>query len=77
MSEEKRNQAEWENPENWHGGFFGVYRSEKDTRVVVPKRNPKTGWTFNFAKPQAYLALLGILLLVATISAVAILLENR
>ncbi len=72
-----RDQREWENPDNWHGGIFGVYESEADSRVIVPKKNPKMGWTFNFAKPQAWLLLAGILLLAATITVVAILLEKR
>ena len=72
-----RDQREWEDPDNWHGGFWGIYKSEKDSRLLVPKKNPKMGWTFNFAKPQAYLILAGILALGATIAVGAILLEKR
>jgi len=72
-----RNQREWENPDNWSGGCFGIYKSEKDSRLLVPKKNPKMGWTFNFAKPQAYLILVGILALGATIATIAILLDKR
>lgn len=56
-----RNQSEWENPKNWSGGVFGIYKSEKDTRLWVPKKNPKMGWTFNFAKPSAYVWLSGLI----------------
>lgn len=75
MSETTRNQREWENPENW--SRLGSYRSAKDSRVFVPNRNRFFLWTFNFAKPQAYLALAGILALGATIAVVAIMLEKR
>jgi uncharacterized membrane protein len=41
-------QQEWEKPENWTG-WLGTYRSTRDSRLWVPKRNPRLGWTLNFA----------------------------
>jgi len=43
--QEEINQAEWENPDNWST----IYFSKKDSGTWVPKRNPKHGWTINFA----------------------------
>lgn len=66
----ERNQSEWENPKNWSGGVFGIYKSDKDTRLWVPKKNPKMGWTFNFAKTSAYIwlgLLIGVPLAIAAI----------
>ena len=40
-------QSEWENPNNWSS----IYFSKRDSRMVVPKKNPKHGWTINFAHP--------------------------
>lgn len=71
-----RNQSEWENPRNWSGGAFGIYKSEKDTRVWVPKRNPKMGWTFNFAKPTAYVWLALLILVPLTIALAVIFLAK-
>ena len=46
------NEQEWARPENW--SRFGVYRSQRDMRLWVPKRNhPRLGWTLNFAHPGA------------------------
>jgi uncharacterized membrane protein len=50
------NKQEWERPENW-SGWFGTYRSTRDQRLWVPKRNPRLGWTLNFAHPGARWAL--------------------
>ena len=44
-NQDEINQLEWENPDNWSS----IYFSKKDTRTVVPKKNPKHGWTINFA----------------------------
>ena len=51
-----------ENPENWKWGIF--YFNKKDHRMVVPKRNPIMGWTFNFAHPAGYIFLALILLFI-------------
>lgn len=64
MNQDERNEQEWKNPKNWSGGIFGIYRSEKDTRVWMPKKNPKTGWTFNFAKRASFYWLFGTLLFI-------------
>lgn len=74
--DETRNQSEWENPRNWSGGVFGIYKSERDTRLWVPKRNPKLGWTVNFAKPSAVVwlsPLIGVPIALAAIGITAIL----
>ncbi len=42
------NQTEWENPDNWST----IYFSKRDSRPSVPKKNPKHGWTINFAHPK-------------------------
>ncbi|MDQ8005423.1 MAG: DUF5808 domain-containing protein [Pedobacter sp.] len=51
-----------EDPENWKWGF--LYFNKKDHRILVPKRNPIMGWTFNFAHPAGYIFLIIILLLI-------------
>lgn len=51
-----------DNPENWKWGI--LYFNKKDYRIIVPKRNPGLGWTFNFAHPAGYIFLILILLLV-------------
>ncbi|MBE7177155.1 MAG: hypothetical protein INR69_12160 [Mucilaginibacter polytrichastri] len=40
-------------PEAWKWGI--IYVNTDDPRIVVPKRNPGFGWTFNFAHWQSYL----------------------
>ena len=45
-------------PENYRLGIF--YFNRKDKRTIVPKRMRMLGWTFNFARPWAYLLVLGI-----------------
>jgi uncharacterized membrane protein len=42
------NAQEWARPENW-SGWLGTYRSARDRRLWVPKKNPRLGWTLNFA----------------------------
>ena len=57
--QERLNQQEWERPENWTG--WSGYRSARDTRVWVPKRNDAAcGWTLNFAHRAAWWSLLGL-----------------
>lgn len=46
--QEEINRAEWEDPNNWST----IYFSKRDSRPSVPKRNPKQGWTINFAHPK-------------------------
>ena len=61
--QEKRDQAEWENPDNW----TLIYFSKRDSRPWVPKRTPAYGWTINFGHPKGarwiyYLMLIFLLL---------------
>ena len=51
MDQKEINKKEWENTESWSGGLLGFYFSKKDTRIWVPKSNPKMGWTVNTAHP--------------------------
>ena len=53
------NDQEWSRPENWTG-WLGSYRSERDTRLWVPKRNPAMGWTLNFARRGSYWTMVGL-----------------
>lgn len=64
MNQEQINQREWADDNNWTGDAktMGIYFSHKDSRIVVPKRNPKTGWTLNLAKPAGVKWLLMALL---------------
>ena len=50
------NQQEWSRDENW---TWWRYRSERDTRLWVPKRN-RMGWTLNFARRGSYWTMLGL-----------------
>jgi uncharacterized membrane protein len=61
MTQREINEAEWRDPKNWHGGWLGLYKSERDTRVWVPKPNPRMGMTVNFAHRSGVLTLLLIL----------------
>jgi uncharacterized membrane protein len=65
MTQRERNEAEWRDPANWYGGWLGIYSSELDTRVLVPKRRPIMGWTLNMAHPLGKVIGLGLLLLIA------------
>lgn len=48
--------------------YLGIfYFNKKDKRAIVPKINSWMGWTINFARPQAYLIIL-ILVVVAVIT---------
>jgi uncharacterized membrane protein len=58
-AQEAINQQEWERPDNW-SGRLGRYRRERDTRLWVPKPNPRMGWTLNFAHPQAWVSCVGL-----------------
>ena len=41
---------EWHDPKNWRS--LGRYSAPNDPRVMVPKRNPRLGWTFNSGQPE-------------------------
>lgn len=60
LSREIRDTAS-KDPSNWRGVF---YFNRKDSRIVVPKINPATGWTFNLANPYSYLLIVGIVLII-------------
>ncbi|NPD47342.1 hypothetical protein HNS38_11205 [Lentimicrobium sp. L6] len=47
-------------PDNWKASF---YVNSKDPRVIVPKKNPKMGWTLNFGNVYSYLLLIAIIIL--------------
>jgi uncharacterized membrane protein len=50
------NKAERENSDNWTSP--GFYFSKRDTRWIVPKRNPVLGWTFNLGNKKGAWAML-------------------
>ncbi len=63
------NKSEWENQENWTSP--GFYFSKKDTRWIVPKRNPVLGWTFNLGhKRGAWAMLLSFLIPIIILSGI-------
>ena len=53
---------EIDNSGKYYWGLF--YFNKNDKRVIVPKVNRGLGWTINFARPQAYLVILIIVLAV-------------
>ena len=63
-TEDAVNQRERENPANWAAGI--IYRSNRDSRWMVPKRPlgwggiRQTGWTLNFAHRRSWWVLLGL-----------------
>ena len=52
----------WHDAKNWRLYVFYVCR--EDPRLIVPKRLRMTGWTMNFAHPQAYLLFAALLAVV-------------
>jgi hypothetical protein len=46
----------WSDPANWP--LAGLYYCKGDPRIIVPKRNPRFGWTMNFAHTSTWVALL-------------------
>lgn len=71
-SQEERNRREWENPANWTLPV-GIYFSKRDTRWMVPKRNPMLGWTFNLATAKGAWCYLGSFLIPILILAAVVL----
>ena len=63
MNRNEINKREWNNPDNWQGGFLGIYYSKEDTRSWVPKRIPWMGWTINFAKTSGVLSLVMLMII--------------
>ena len=55
-------EAEWENPNNWHATLF--YFAPRDSRTFVPKRAPGIGLTVNFAKLTGIAFVSGIIVIV-------------
>ena len=76
MNQDERNDEEWRDPKNWSGGIFGIYRSEKDTRVWVPKKNPKAGWTLNLTKRASFYWMFGTLLFIVVILLIVFAMEH-
>lgn len=62
-------EREWRDPANWR--WMGIYVAPKDPRLVVRKKTPHFGWTFNFAHRGAWWLLAGVLLVPLTIIVVA------
>ena len=54
-------EAEWKNPSNWH---WWHYAASRDPRIWVRKRDPRFGWTLNFAYPLSWVWLACILSLI-------------
>jgi len=69
VDQQEINEREWHAPDNWHGGWLGIYVSEQDTRFLVPKRNRIMGWTLNFAHPGARFAF--VLVIVTIVAGLA------
>jgi uncharacterized membrane protein len=64
MRQDDINEAEWRNPANWSWrGPLGLYASQRDTRLIVPKAVPAMGFTVNFAHPGCTVFLVAITLL--------------
>lgn len=55
-SKDEINRSEWENQDNWTSP--GFYFSKRDSRWIVPKRNPILGWTFNLGNPKGAFAMI-------------------
>lgn len=53
------------NPGNWRGPF---YFNRRDPRLLVPKLNKSLGWTLNFSRPGAYIAILALIALIVIIA---------
>lgn len=62
MAPDETNQKEWDNPQNWSDRWIGLYFSKRDSRLWVPKRNPRLGWTLNLAHPAGAVWLFGLFL---------------
>ena len=55
----EENENMHQDPNNWKLGIF--YFNPKDKRILVLKRLPGFGFTFNFANPYSILVILGII----------------
>ena len=72
MDQRQINDAEWQDPKNWHGGWLGVYHSQQDSRLWVPKRNPIMGWTVNTARPAGLALVIAPFLVALVVVVVAL-----
>lgn len=70
--QEQTNEREWQDPANWTLPV-GIYFSKRDTRWIVPKRNPMLGWTFNLATQKGAWFFLGSFLIPIILLAAVIL----
>ena len=48
-----------QDPDNYKWGIF--YFNKRDSRIILSKKNPYTGFTINLANPFTYLILLGFI----------------
>jgi uncharacterized membrane protein len=69
--EQERNDLEWSNPDNWTLPV-GFYFSKRDTRWLVPRKNPMLGWTFNLATQKGAWMMLGSFLVPVLILAAVV-----
>jgi uncharacterized membrane protein len=56
------------NPGYWKGPF---YFNRKDPRLLVPKLHTSLGWTLNFSKPGAYIAIAALIAVIIVCSLIA------
>ena len=63
---------EWQNPQNWRGGWLGIYVAPRDPRVWVPKRRPEFGSTLNFAHRSSWVWLAALLVPALVVASAAI-----
>ena len=61
MQSPEENELFHKDPNNWKWGIF--YYNPGDERLFLPKKNPLMGLTVNFAKREAWIFTLLILLL--------------
>lgn len=67
MKDLNNQNAEWHNdPKNWKLGIF--YFNMDDPRILPPKRIKQLGWTLNFARWQAWLILIFIMIFIAMLN---------
>jgi uncharacterized membrane protein len=69
-------EREWRNPENWRGGWLGLYVAPRDPRVWVRKRSPHLGWTLNYAHRGAWLWSMAFAAAALALTAVGLWLER-
>ena len=50
------------NPENYKLGLF--YFNRSDNRIFVPKMISRMGWTLNFARPESFFIIAGLVILI-------------